>query len=298
MIVNSVLALTGVGMSLAVLLAIASRLLSVEEDPRIEAVLEALPGANCGGCGYAGCEGYAIAVVQNSDISAGLCTVGGEETAKAVGRLTGKAVVAGEPTVSFRRCARDEGNVLPRYDYIGTKTCASAAQLEGGPYMCSWSCLGFGDCLRACPFDAMYIQNNLVEIDASKCVSCGQCIKVCPRAILQIIPVRARVMIYCSTREKLKAVSDICEVGCINCLKCLKACPADAIKYEKGRIEIDHTTCMNYGPSCNEACVPDCPRGIMRLRRRPARLDEAQSNEENSVQNTTKPAHSQISGEV
>ncbi|MGL4186657.1 MAG: (Fe-S)-binding protein, partial [Thiotrichaceae bacterium] len=124
MILNSILALTGVGMSLAVLLAIASRLLSVEEDPRIEAVMEALPGANCGGCGYAGCEGYAIAVVQNPDISAGLCTVGGMETAKAVGTLTGKAGIAGEPTVCFRRCAMDEGNVLPRYDYIGTKTCA------------------------------------------------------------------------------------------------------------------------------------------------------------------------------
>ncbi len=266
MILNSVLALTGVGASLAVLLALASRVLAVEEDPRIEIVLDVLPGANCGGCGFAGCEGYAIAVLQNPDIPAGLCTVGGDAVAQRVGELSGKAVVAGEPTVSFRRCARDEGNVQPRYDYIGTKTCASASLLEGGPYMCAWSCLGFGDCLRACPFDAMYIRNNLVEIDASKCVSCGQCIKVCPRSILQLIPVRARVMIYCSTREKLKSVSDICEVGCINCLKCLKACPAEAVKYEKGRIELDHTLCMNYGPACGEACVKACGRNIMRSR--------------------------------
>ena len=266
MVLTSVLALLGIGVAAAVILAVASRLLKVEENPLVEEVVEALPGANCGGCGFAGCEAYAIAVVTNEDVPANLCTVGGAETAAKVGELSGKAVVAGEPTVAFRRCSRVEGNVKQKYAYVGTGTCASAALLEGGPYMCTWACLGLGDCLRACPFDAMLIKDGMVEIIPSKCVSCGLCISTCPRSILQLIPRRARIMNYCATREKLKSVSDVCDVGCINCLKCLKACPADAITYEKRRIEIDHIACLAYGASCGEACVESCPRFIMRRR--------------------------------
>ncbi|MDR0339259.1 MAG: Fe-S cluster domain-containing protein [Desulfovibrio sp.] len=266
MLVTSVLALFGVGAAAAVILALASQLLKVEENPKIEGVTEVLPGANCGGCGFAGCEAYAAAVVTNPDIPANLCVVGGAETSDKVGQISGKAVAAGEPVVSFRRCSRVEGHVKAKFDYVGTSTCASAALLEGGPFMCAWACLGLGDCMRACPFDAMYIANGMVEIIASKCVSCGQCAKVCPRSILQLIPRRARVMNPCATREKLKSVSDVCDVGCINCLKCLKACPADAISYEKRRIEIDHIACLEFGPACGQVCVNSCPRGIMRSR--------------------------------
>lgn len=264
MLITSVLALLGIGAAAAVILAVASQLLKVEENPLIEEVTEVLPGANCGGCGFAGCEAYAIAVVTNPDIPANLCVVGGAEITAKVGVLSGKATAAGDPVISFRRCSRVEGNVKAKFDYVGTATCASAALLEGGPWMCSWACLGLGDCLRACPFDAMYIENGMVEIIPSKCVSCGQCVKACPRSILQLIPRNARVMNYCATREKMKSVSDVCDVGCINCLKCLKACPADAIVYEKRRIEIDHVACRAFGIACGEACVASCPRGILR----------------------------------
>ncbi|MDR2573973.1 MAG: Fe-S cluster domain-containing protein [Desulfovibrio sp.] len=263
MLTTPVLALLGIGAGAAILLAVASRLLRVEENPTIELIAEALPGANCGGCGFAGCEAYAAAVVTNEDIPANLCSVGGAEVAARVGELSGKVAAAGEPLVAFRRCSRVEGKVQPRFSYVGTQTCASAAMLEGGPFMCSWACLGLGDCVRICPFDAMYIADGMVEIIASKCMSCGQCVKVCPRGITQLIPRRARVMIHCSTREKLKSVSDVCEVGCINCLKCLKACPAEAVGYEKGRVEINHEVCLAYGSVCAEACVGACLRGIM-----------------------------------
>ncbi len=264
MIASSVLTLLGIGSSAAVVLAVASRLLKVEENPKVELVLDALPGANCGGCGFAGCEAYAVAVVVNEDLPANLCSVGGPAVAAKVGELSGKAVVAGEPMVAFRRCSRVEGEVRARFEYVGTQTCASAAMLEGGPYMCAWACLGLGDCIRACPFDAMYIANGMVEILPSKCMSCGQCIKVCPRSITQLLPRRARVMVHCSTREKMKSVSEVCAVGCINCLKCLKSCPAEAIRYEQGRIEINHEACLAYGSACEERCVSSCPRGIMR----------------------------------
>ncbi|MDL2316077.1 Fe-S cluster domain-containing protein [Desulfovibrio sp. OttesenSCG-928-A18] len=274
MVITSILALLGLGAAAAIILAVASHLLKVEENPLIEMIAEHLPGANCGGCGFAGCEAYAAAVVANSDIPANMCTVGGAAVAAKVGELTGKVVKAGEPMVSLRRCSREEGHVEKKFEYVGTATCASAALLEGGPYKCTWACLGLGDCMRACPFDAMYMENGMVEIIASKCVSCGQCVKACPRSIPQLIPRRARVMNYCATREKLKSVSDVCDVGCINCLKCLKACPADAIAYEKRRIEIDHLACLKYGRACNEACVAACPRGIMRSRGTSAMLEE------------------------
>jgi electron transport complex protein RnfB len=112
----------------------------------------------------------------------------------------------------------------------------------------------------------MYLDHSMVEILPSRCVSCGQCVKACPRSLLQLIPRRARVMSHCATREKLKSVSEVCDAGCINCLRCLKACPADAIAYEKGRIEIRHADCLEFGSSCGEACVRACARGILRRR--------------------------------
>ena len=279
MIVTSVLALLGIGAAAAVILAVASRLLRVEENPLVELVAEALPGANCGGCGFAGCDAYAAAVVVNADVPANLCTVGGAETSAKVGELSGKAVMAGEPVVAFRRCSRNEGNVQKRFSYFGTSTCDSAAMLEDGPYMCAWSCLGLGDCMRACPFDAIYIENGMAEIIASRCVSCGQCVKACPRSILQLIPRRARVACHCATHDKLKAVSDVCDIGCISCLKCVKACPAKAISLDDSRIEIDHPACLEYGTGCGEACVNACPRSILH-RRMPSMMAGPRAGEE------------------
>jgi electron transport complex protein RnfB len=166
--------------------------------------------------------------------------------------------------ICFRRCSRPEGHVRMKYSYIGMESCESAAILEGGPYMCAWACVGLGDCVRACPFDALYFADGMVSVNPGKCVSCGQCVKVCPHHILQIIPRRARVTAVCATRDKLKAVSDVCEVGCISCSKCIKACPAKAIHMEDNRIEIDHAKCIDYGASCSEVCVNSCPRFILR----------------------------------
>ncbi len=273
MVATSIIALFGLGFLAAAVLAVASRLLAVEEDPRVEAVVECLPGANCGGCGFAGCESYAAAVINNADIPANLCVAGGPETSDKVGVLSGKAVEQSEPLVSFRRCSREEGGVRRRYEYYGSGTCKSAAMLEGGPYMCTWSCMGLGDCMRACPFDAMYMKDGMVEIIRSKCVSCGVCVKICPRHILQLIPARARVMSHCATRERMKEVTEVCSVGCINCLQCVKKCPANAISYQDLRVEIDHKACMEYGPACAEICVTACPRHIMRRRTAPVVLD-------------------------
>ncbi len=264
MITASMLTLFGIGIVSATILSIASKIFYVEEDPRIEAVLEALPGANCGGCGYAGCEGYAIAVIKDPSVPANLCVVGTEKTCVDVATLANKTIAVADPQVSFRRCDKVNGHVTKKYLYQGISSCTAVSMLMSGSDTCSWSCLGLGDCVQACPFDAMEIQNGLVSISQTKCTGCGICIKLCPRNSLELIPQQARVSIFCATKEKLKAVTDICHVGCINCGKCIKSCPAKAITNPKGRIEIDQKTCLAYGPGCDEICVTNCPRNILR----------------------------------
>jgi len=265
MILYSVLSLFGLGLVAAAILAVASRIFYVEEDPRVEAVVDALPGANCGGCGYAGCEGYAVAVVNDPKIAANLCCAGSSQTCIVIGELTGKSVSAATPLIAFRRCEKISGNVVQRYEYQGMPSCSAATLLVNGTDACHYSCLGYGDCIRACAFDAMYIEDRMVRISADKCTGCGSCISACPRSSLSLIPAKARVAVHCATRDKLKAVMDICKVGCINCSKCIKVCPAHAISEINDRIEINHRLCIGYGPDCAEICVDSCPRKILRL---------------------------------
>lgn len=266
MVLTSFIIVALLGLVAAVLLTIAARVLYVPEDPKVEEVLGVLPGANCGGCGFASCESYAAAVAHDPAIAANMCTAGGADTAAAVGELTGKAVELKEPQFAFRRCEKEEGLVRPRYTYEGVNTCAAAHLLQNGPDVCGWSCIGYGDCVRACVFNAMVLKNGQVEILPANCTACGACLRACPRDILELVPVARRVMIHCSTKDKGKAVMDACKVGCIHCLKCVKTCPAKAIRHENGRIVIDHEACIAYGADCGQACVPACPRDSIRPR--------------------------------
>lgn len=280
MIITSILILAVLGFAVAILLGFASKIFYVEEDAKVEAVLEALPGANCGGCGYAGCEGYATAVVNAPNVAANLCVAGGAKTAAQVGELTGKAVTESDPLISFRRCDKISGKVQKRYTYQGLPSCAAAATLAQGSDVCAHSCLGFGDCVVACPFDALYLKDGIVCVRENICTGCGKCTQTCPRNILELIPRRARVAVRCSTRDKLRAVMDVCLVGCIQCGKCIKTCPAGAISFQDNRIHIDQQKCLAYGDECELACVTGCPRKILRnLREKQCQLppiEEAQ----------------------
>lgn len=276
MIVVSVLVLFGLGFVAAAILAVASKVLYVEEDPRVEAVTEVLPGANCGGCGFAGCESYAAAVVSDPSIPPNMCCAGGASTATKVAELTGKAMGDSEPQVAFRRCLKTEGQVKTLFEYHGVPSCAAAKLVANGPDACAYSCLGFGDCVRACPFGAMWIEDRLVHIDPEKCTACGTCVRTCPNGILELVPQRARVMVFCSSKDKAKQVKEVCEVGCISCMSCVKKCPAKAVTMEDNRIIIDHKACLEYGPSCEEVCAGKCPRNILRcLKPSEAKSEEA-----------------------
>ncbi|MCM0756704.1 Fe-S cluster domain-containing protein [Desulfovibrio aminophilus] len=252
------------GLVAGVALALAAVRCKVEVDPRIAEVKEALMGANCGGCSYPGCEAYAEAVVKDPDVPPDLCRPGGPSVAAAVARLTGKAMGGAEPVAAFRRCVKDEGKVARRLLYSGVSTCQAASLALGGPDACRFACIGLGDCVAACPFGAMRLENGLVRVDAELCTGCGNCVRVCPKSILELTPRNARVQVFCSSRDKGREVKDVCEAGCISCGMCVKKCPAQAVSLDRGRISVDHKACVAYGPSCGLACAGFCPRGILR----------------------------------
>ncbi len=264
MVTYSILTMFGLGLVASILLAVASRVFFVKENPKVEEALEILPGANCGGCGFAGCEGYAKAVVLDPEIPANKCCAASKEATVALAELTGKVVAEAEPLVAMRRCDVYHGQVAESYEYQGIPSCAAASPLRGGTKACSFACLGFGDCVQACPFDAMSIVGNLACVDVHRCTGCGNCVSACPRGVLELIPLRSRVCIPCNSRLKGKAVMDVCSIGCIKCLKCVRQCPAKAIRLEDGYIKIDHRLCLSYGEDCAQVCVSGCSRKILR----------------------------------
>ncbi|BDD89393.1 RnfABCDGE type electron transport complex subunit B [Desulfofustis limnaeus] len=264
MAIGGLVLLGCIGLFFGIGLAIAAQKFAVETNPLIEEVLESLPLANCGGCGYPGCEGYAIEVVTNPDVPPNLCFPGKEKVAEKVAALTGKKMTAVEDTMAVVRCSRNEGKVSLKHHYLGFDSCTAANLAFGGPSACQYACIGLGECAAACPFDAIEMVDGFPEINPDKCVSCGVCVKTCPKRIIEIQTMKARVWVPCSSRDTGKAVTSVCEVGCIGCKMCVKVCPAQAVTYENNLIRIDHKACIAYGPSCEEVCVSKCPRDIFR----------------------------------
>jgi electron transport complex protein RnfB len=257
-----------IGLVFGLGLAIAANKFAVKLNPKVEAVKHVLPGANCGGCGFAGCEDYAEHVVNDPDVPPNKCFPGKGDVAARVAELTGKKMATVEDLVAVVRCSRIKGHVCKKCNYLGHHSCAGASMVFGGPVDCRFACIGLGDCARACPFSAITMVNNFPEISDHLCVGCGTCVKTCPKGVLELAPRQARVMVRCNTQDRGKTVMGICDVGCIACGLCQKKCPAKAITLKNNRIEIDHKKCMEYGPECNQVCVKTCKRGIMEPFRR------------------------------
>lgn len=249
-----ILAVTVIGLICAVGLAVASSVMAVKEDTRFTELRECLPGANCGACGFTGCDGYAKALAEGS-AAANLCVPGGASTAKQLGEVLGVSVEAAERMVAFVHCSGTCENTTRKYDYKGIPTCVGAKLFYGGDGACSSGCLGYGDCAKVCPSNAIYNNNGVACVDPEKCTGCGLCTKACPNFVIRLVPTTATAVVACSNKDKGAAAVKECKASCIGCKKCENICPADAIKVEDNFAHIDYTKCVH----CN-ACIETCPR--------------------------------------
>ncbi len=244
----------------AVLLTIAGKIFFVPVDETAAKIRECLSGANCGACGYAGCDDYANALAADHSIPCTLCAPGGASAANGIAEILGLNAAPADPTVACVMCSGTNDVTKPEMDYQGYKTCASVKGFFGGPGSCKFGCIGFGDCVAACKFDAIHVENGVAKVDRDKCVGCGACSKTCPQRIIDMIPKTSRVWVGCSSCDPGKSVRALCEVGCIACKICEKQCKFEAIKVENNIAKIDPEKCKNCG-----LCAKKCPRKIIHM---------------------------------
>ena len=259
-VIYAVIVLGVLGAAFGLVLAIAARKFAVEIDPREEEIIGLLPGANCGGCGFAGCAGYAAAIVAG-DAPTNSCTPGGDEAATKIAAVMGLDAVVTERCVALVKCSGFLGLSKKKFDYSGIEDCTAAMRLGGGlgPNECPQSCLGFGSCAAACPFDAIAVRNGVAHVDHEKCTGCMTCAAACPKKIIVKVPFEADITVACSSTEKGGALRKFCEIGCLGCKICEKACESDAIHVVDNLAVIDYAKCTSCGQ-----CVPKCPRHLIR----------------------------------
>ena len=250
----------GTGLFIGVFLGIAGKKFAVEVDEREEAILGVLPGNNCGGCGYAGCSGLAAAIAKG-EAPVGQCPVGGDPVAAKVSEIMGVKVEAGVKKVAFVKCAGTCDKANTDYDYTGVEDCVAMSFVPGGgPKSCNYGCLGFGSCVKACPFGAIQIIDGIAVVDKELCKACGKCVAVCPRHLIEIIPYKSNYTVNCSSNDKGKDVMSACSVGCIGCMLCTKQCEFGAITVENNIAHIDYSKCTGCGK-----CAEKCPKKIIHL---------------------------------
>jgi electron transport complex protein RnfB len=251
-VLYSILSLTALGAIFGLGLAIAARKFAVQRDKRIDRIEGLLPGANCGGCGYAGCIGFAKALVEG-DASPYDCAPGGAETANAIAELLGLERMERTPAVAVVGC-RGGNRVEMKLDYHGLNSCKAASLLCDNTRRCAYGCIGLGTCVEICPFDAMHLRDGYAVVDDSKCTGCGKCVESCPTKIIYLVPRPKKVRVVCSSHDRGKNVKGICEVGCIGCGICAKNCPVTCIEMVDNLAVIDHDKCINCG-----ICAAKCP---------------------------------------
>jgi Na+-translocating ferredoxin:NAD+ oxidoreductase subunit B len=290
-IIYALLTLVLLGGALSVILYFVAQKFKVFEDPRIDKVDDALPKANCGGCGYPGCRKFAEVSVEAADKNQSLeglnCPVGGNDVMKEVAAILGLEVEEQDPLIAVVRCNGSKANSPAKVKYDGPATCAFAHNLYGGEGGCPNGCLGLGDCVAACDFDAIHMNPETgLPVVNDKCVACGACVTACPRGIIELRkkgPKDRRIFVSCINTEKGGPAKKNCEVACIGCSKCFKVCNFDAIKMENNLAYIDFDKCT----LCRK-CVPECPtNAIHELNFKPRKPKVEKVEEE--TKNTEKP---------
>lgn len=246
-----------VGLIVGLFLGIAAISFKVDVDEREEAILEVLPGNNCGGCGYAGCSGLAAAIVKG-EAPVNACPVGGEAVGNKVAEIMGVEAEASNRQVAFVHCKGDCNKAKSDYQYFGVEDCAMVAFVPGGgPKSCNYGCLGYGSCVKACPFDAIHVVDGIAVVDKEACKACGKCVEACPKKLISLVPYDAKHIVACSSKDKGPVAMKVCDVACIGCGLCKKNCPSGAIEVVDFHAVINQEKCTKCG-KCAEVCPKKC----------------------------------------
>lgn len=248
LVVAAIALIAGIG------LGIANRFMAVKENAKKVAIVEALPGANCGACGFSGCQGYAEALAsENGNVKKNLCVVGGDAVAAKISEILGVEAGSTAKVVAQVNCRGTADEAKANVIYVGVSSCKAACAVYGGDKACRYGCIGFGDCVKACEFEAIRVCNGVAVVSSDACRGCGKCATVCPRNVITIVPAGKKAAVLCSNPEKGPATKAVCGVGCLGCRMCAKVCEAEAISFVDFRAVVDRNKCVGCG-KCREAC--------------------------------------------
>ena len=255
-----VLIVAGIGLVAGVGLSVASVLMAVPTDETFDRVRECLPGANCGACGYSGCDGYAKALSSGQTEKTGLCAPGGDDVAQKVAAALGVEATAAVRKVAVIHCRGDRSLAETKMNYHGTKSCRTAKQLYGGDNACPYGCIGLGDCRKFCPFGAITMQNGFPLVHKDVCKGCGVCVASCPKGLISLETLADVYTVRCRNTQKGAAAVKVCKASCIGCSMCVKACERGAVTVTDFCAVIDPARCIGCG-----ACAAVCKRGAITL---------------------------------
>lgn len=259
-ILTALAVVVAVGLVFGILLALAVRFFYVEEDQTEVKIREALPGINCGACGYSGCAGYAKAMAKG-EAKPNLCIPGAEGVAAVLGDILGVEVETPKDMIAFVHCNGTCEACPSMARYSGIATCKAGSMIYGGPKSCKYGCLGCGDCQSVCVANAICIENGVAIINTERCVGCGMCVKECPKKLISMIPQEAATVVYCANKDKGADARKACKHACIGCKKCELTCPEKAIAVKNNCAVIDYEKCTGCG-QCAEACPTECIKKV------------------------------------
>lgn len=259
-VVYAVLTLAAIGAVCAAVLVAAARYMKVPDDETTANIRSSLPGANCGACGYAGCDGYAEALANGSEKRTNLCVPGGDGAARVIADVLGVDFSDVTEKTANVKCRGDCEAVRRNYVYDGVNSCKAVSMLYGGDSSCAFGCLGYGDCVKACPQSAVFVENGVARVEHRLCIGCGLCAEACPKGLIELVPDANRVVVKCSNREKGAVARKKCENACIGCKKCEKTCAFGAISVSDNLAKINYEKCT----SCGE-CADACPNGCIKV---------------------------------